>query len=45
VKLVAAGAADVTFVGFGLLLVVVGLLITFKSEGGEAAPVVAKAAA
>jgi len=30
VKWIEEGAADVTFVGFGLLLVVVGLVVTFK---------------
>lgn len=29
------GAADVTFVGFGLLLVTIGLIVTFKSGGGD----------
>lgn len=32
VKWIEAGAADVTFVGFGLLLVVIGLVVTFKGE-------------
>lgn len=42
---VEAGAADVTFVGFGLLLVLIGLSITFKGEEEDAAPVAAAAAA
>ena len=44
-KWITAGAADVTFIGFGLLLVVIGLAITFKGEGEEAAPVAAAAVA
>ena len=38
------GAADITFIGFGLLLVAIGLAITFKSEGEEAAPAAAAVA-
>lgn len=44
VKWVEEGAADVTFVGFGLLLIVVGLLVTFKGDAEETAPAVAAGA-
>jgi hypothetical protein len=43
---VEAGAADVTFIGFGLILIVVGLIVTFKDTSvGEGASTVAEAAA
>lgn len=38
------GAADVTFVVFGLLLVLIGLVVTFKSQAEEGASVAAVAA-
>ena len=41
---IAKGAADVTFIAFGLLLIVIGLSITFKSEGEEAGKAAAVAA-
>lgn len=44
-KWIEEGAADITFIGFGLLLVLIGLSITFKGEEEEAAPVAAAAAA
>ena len=40
-KWIEEGAADVTFVGFGLLLIVVGLVVTFK--GGPSSDVAGSA--
>lgn len=39
------GAADITFVGFGLLLILIGLAITFKGEEGAAPDAAAAAVA
>lgn len=38
------GAADVTFIGFGLLLIVIGLVVTFKSETQSVVEVAGKGA-
>lgn len=43
VKWIGAGAADITFIGFGLLLVLIGLGIAFKGEAQEAIPLAAAA--